>query len=540
MGGFAATNEDILQNILFRLPASSFASAACVNKSWNKVCDTVLAYPKFATALSLNPSLPDAVKEVLDKVLSEPIRPQFAIASIGLQFSLEAAHQLVLSPCCKFYLFYAMMIPLLLFLLDQTIFRIENFNTGLRLGAPTLTPCRSTKTTISKWFFNKRKCYFFAMLQITQKLDSKVSIVTSTACGIIGRDAITDKMKEGPRVTLVSKFLMDIKNYTASVSDTIAPEAMIMFGDQLVDLNHVLAEIDYAMPGDTVIAGDACSRFIYKSGHNSQAYNSDLYFFDAVALVFANDKNKPDDIGETQFHATMSTGVLSIGPELRAITVASKGSECSWLTMSLNGSDQILYSQRIFEDICGEKENEPGCFYIGVVKKRPSCIEQEKMELRTYLVFYEVIEANAEYLVVEGAGIQPGDTFQFYRSETALASETWRNSEGIDVLNPGSCYGYHYYRDSEGGVGNGGVFGGLLFSSQYCEETYFDSYPVYPNIPPTPLAGLFCAREIGRDFDTGPEEEEEEEEEESPARCSLHVCSSVFLLFYYEPPSPNL
>ncbi|KAK8560160.1 hypothetical protein V6N12_012963 [Hibiscus sabdariffa] len=516
MGGFAATNEDILQNILFRLPASSFASAACVNKSWNKVCDTVLAYPKFATALSLNPSLPDAVKEVLDKVLSEPIRPQFAIASIGLQFSLEAAHQL-----------------------------------------------------------------------ITQKLDSKVSIVTSTACGIIGRDAITDKMKEvrwymipelegsvsrefveefnrgilliigylpglkvdaipllrpkmGPRVTLVSKFLMDIKNYTASVSDTIAPEAMIMFGDQLVDLNHVLAEIDYAMPGDTVIAGDACSRFIYKSGHNSQAYNSDLYFFDAVALVFANDKNKPDDIGETQFHATMSTGVLSIGPELRAITVASKGSECSWLTMSLNGSDQILYSQRIFEDICGEKENEPGCFYIGVVKKRPSCIEQEKMELRTYLVFYEVIEANAEYLVVEGAGIQPGDTFQFYRSETALASETWRNSEGIDVLNPGSCYGYHYYRDSEGGVGNGGVFGGLLFSSQYCEETYFDSYPVYPNIPPTPLAGLFCAREIGRDFDTGPEEEEEEEEEESPARCSLHVCSSVFLLFYYEPPSPNL
>ncbi|KAK9045927.1 hypothetical protein V6N11_051830 [Hibiscus sabdariffa] len=483
MGGFTAANDDILQNILFRLPASSFASAACVNKSWNKVCETVLAYPKFATALSLNPSLPDAVKEVLDKVLSEPIRPQFAIASIGLQFSLEAAHQLV-----RWY-----MIPEL----DGSVSRefVEEFNRGILL--------------------------------------------------IIG---YLPGLK-GPGVTMVSKLLVDIKNYTASVSDTTAPEAMIVFGDQRVDLTHVLAEIDHDMPDDTVIAGDACSRFIYKSGQNSQAYNSDLYFFDAVALVFANVKNKPDDIGEIQFHATMSTGVLSIGPELRAITVASKGSEWSWLTISLNGSDQILYSQRILEEISRERENEPGIFYIGVLQKRPSCIEQEKMELRTYLVFYEVIEANAEYLVVEGAGIQPGDTFQFYHSETA--SETCRiTSDGIDILNPGSCYGYHYYRDSAGGVGNGGVFGGLLFSSQYCEETDFDTYPVYADTPPTPLAGLFCAREIGRDFDTSlelPEEEEEEgeggggaEEEESPARCSLHVCSSVFLLFYYEPPYPDL
>ena len=41
----------------------------------------------------------DAVKEVLEKVLSGPIRPLFAIASIGLQFNLEAAHQLVLTLC---------------------------------------------------------------------------------------------------------------------------------------------------------------------------------------------------------------------------------------------------------------------------------------------------------------------------------------------------------------------------------------------------------------------------------------------------------
>jgi hypothetical protein len=39
------------------------------------------------------------VKEVFDKVLAEPIRPQFAIACIGVQFSLEETHKLVLILC---------------------------------------------------------------------------------------------------------------------------------------------------------------------------------------------------------------------------------------------------------------------------------------------------------------------------------------------------------------------------------------------------------------------------------------------------------
>ena len=47
------------------------------------------------------------------------------------------------------------------------------------------------------------------------------------------------------------------------------------------------------MPEETVIVGDASSRFLCRSGHNSQNYNADLYFFDAVALVFARDKDKP-------------------------------------------------------------------------------------------------------------------------------------------------------------------------------------------------------------------------------------------------------
>ncbi|KAJ0785385.1 putative F-box domain-containing protein [Helianthus annuus] len=50
-------SEDLLQNIVARLPATSFASAACVSRSWNVVCDRVLSRPKFASACSLNRSL---------------------------------------------------------------------------------------------------------------------------------------------------------------------------------------------------------------------------------------------------------------------------------------------------------------------------------------------------------------------------------------------------------------------------------------------------------------------------------------------------
>ncbi|KAG8496523.1 hypothetical protein CXB51_007640 [Gossypium anomalum] len=531
MGGFAAVNDDILQNILFRLPASSFASAACVSKSWNKVCDRVLTCPKLASALSLNPSLPDAVKEALDKVLSKPIRPQFAIASIGLQFSLEAAHQI-----------------------------------------------------------------------ITERLGSKVPVVTNAACGIIGRDAITNTMREvrwhmipaedgsvsreseefnrgivlivgylpglkvdsipllrpkmEHRVTMVDRFMMDIRNYTVSVSGSVIPAGVIMFGDQHIDLTPVLAELDCVMPEETVIVGEASSRFVCKTARNSEEYNPDLYFFDAVALVFAKDKNKPPvlacfnlvvllihsdiefwyGIGETRFHATLSTGVMPFGPELKAISVTAKGTECSWLTASMNGYHQILDSQRLLDDISEEMDDEAADLYIGVIQKRPSSLELEKMKLRTYLAFYEVLGGDEEYLVVDGVGIKPGDTFLFYHSDSATASSSCLNAfEKLKVLKPAASSSRNPYSNMDS---NGGVFGGLLFSSHYRGETYFDSFPIYSNFPGTPLAGIVCNREIGRDSTAA--SMWQEAKEESPARCSLHVCTTVYLVFVYVPPSPNL
>ncbi|KAK8690840.1 hypothetical protein V6N13_074366 [Hibiscus sabdariffa] len=113
-------------------------------------------------------------------------------------------------------------------------------------------------------------------------------------------------------------------------------------------------------------------------------------------------------------------------------------------------------------------KDEAAGLYIGVIQKRPSCIEQEKMEPRTYLVFYEVTVANAGYLVVKGVGIQPGDTFLFYHSDSATASATCHSAfEKFQVLNPASSSRNLDSRDSAGGGSNGEVFGGLIFSSRY-------------------------------------------------------------------------
>ncbi|KAK7838495.1 f-box/lrr-repeat protein [Quercus suber] len=66
---FELINDDVLQKILEKLPALSFASAACI-----------------------------AVQEVFDKALSKPIRPHFAIVNIGSRFRLSEAFNFWLIP----------------------------------------------------------------------------------------------------------------------------------------------------------------------------------------------------------------------------------------------------------------------------------------------------------------------------------------------------------------------------------------------------------------------------------------------------------
>nr|XP_009621682.1 F-box/LRR-repeat protein At5g63520-like [Nicotiana tomentosiformis] len=82
--------EDLLHNILSKLPAVECATAACVSRSWNLIITRLLFLPNLFSSLSRNPNLQGAVNEVVEKVLERPIRPQFVIASIG-PFDLQEA-----------------------------------------------------------------------------------------------------------------------------------------------------------------------------------------------------------------------------------------------------------------------------------------------------------------------------------------------------------------------------------------------------------------------------------------------------------------
>lgn len=52
--------------------------------------------------------------------------------------------------------------------------------------------------------------------------------------------------------------------------------------------------VDYIMPEETAIVGDAKGSFLFRRRDETKNYSGDLFFFDAAALVFARDQNKSD------------------------------------------------------------------------------------------------------------------------------------------------------------------------------------------------------------------------------------------------------
>ncbi|XP_062115919.1 F-box/LRR-repeat protein At5g63520 isoform X2 [Humulus lupulus] len=508
---FFPLTDDLLHNILSRLPAVSFASAACVSKSWNQLCNQVLSRPKLTSALSLDPSPKIAVREVVDKVLAEPIRPHFVIASVGSGFRLYEVSRL-----------------------------------------------------------------------ISRRLGSKTPLIISTSLGVIGRDANTDEVKEvhffvkwisfggdlsdddgsitaeddnygivltvgfvpglvvdvvpllrptkEPRNALLEKFVTDIRDFSSSVSGGKSPVGIILFGEGLVDMKPILNILDYAMPKETVIVGDERGRFLYRSRNESQNFcGSAKYFTDAVALVFARDRNRDYGNGNIQFHVALSNGVSPVGPRYKAVSVKRNCSDHStWLTAKLEGQQAVLDGQRILNDINNALGDhvDSSDLYIGVTKRRNCTIRSEKPRLITSLAFHGVVEGDEEYLYVSGEGIRTGDYFQFYRSDPEAAFHSI-NSVSQKIKN--------LKLDQNQKNRSPEIFGGLIFSCYGRSEPFFtsntDSGPFVENLADVPFAGIFCGGEIGR----GPTSLIEEGQQESPLSCCLHVYSAVYLVMTCTP-----
>ncbi|KAF9618149.1 hypothetical protein IFM89_000552 [Coptis chinensis] len=317
VGGINLIGEDTLEEILSRLPASSFASATCVNRSWSHLCNRILTKPKLVSALSLNPNLNVAVSEVVEKVLAQPIRPHFAIASIGSKFSLPATRKLIASR------------------LGTGIPIIVSEAYGI-IGKDVLTG------------HHKEVNWLETDVDETGKNCAGIVLTVGFLPGLKVCSIPLMKTVEGPsQQSTIDKFVTDIKDYTASVSDCNSPVGIILFADRNADMGAVLEKMDCAMSKETIIIGDESNCFLWNDGEGFKE--------DAIALVFATDRDKPGGIGEVHFSLALSTGVSPVGPVYKAASVRvvkdEEGICYTWLTARRKGSLEKLDGQVILEEI---------------------------------------------------------------------------------------------------------------------------------------------------------------------------------------------
>ncbi|KAJ0776099.1 putative F-box domain, FIST domain, F-box-like domain superfamily protein [Helianthus annuus] len=481
-------SEDLLQNIVSRLPAVSFASAACVSRSWNVVCDRVLSRPKLASACSFNHTLQDAVEEVVNKVLSEPIRPHFAIASFGgyhEESCLGEAHQLITAA------------------LGAHVPVISNHPDGI-IGKGAI----SDKVYEVEWYFRP------------DEVDS-VMLIVGFLPGLKVTIIPLLKQIQEPETVMIDEFVTDIREFSTSVSGCDSPAAIIMFADHYyADMRDVIEQLDYAMSPETVIVGDALSKFRFT---NDAQFGSSA----AVSLVFAVEMNKPPGIGETQFHAVLSSGLSPVGPTYTT-SVIEKTGVFTDIAARREGSVDNIDGETLLNQVKDELGGEDKFWdlFIGVTKKRKYSIRQEKVGSMTSLAFHLVLGRSPRGFYVHGGGLKTDDTFRFYYSNpTTALSSTAAVSSHLRSFNQG--------RNDTTVVDKVEVFGGLIFA---CPDTFdkpnIKSSPFLDNFPGVTLGGSFCSSMIGRRVLTKYVKESQEQKE---VQCCVHVNGSVYLIMSYTP-----
>jgi hypothetical protein len=260
----AAMNEDLLHNILLRLPAKSFAFASCVNRFWSSVCNRILSRPKMISAFSRNPDQLRAGEEVLDKVLSEPIRPQFVIANItcgNMEETLTLITERVGSR-----------VPIIVSVVTGIL--------GKEACNDKAGEVRLHSTSDDELF---DVANFAILLTIGYLPGMKVDIIP----------VIQAKGESGAEME--DKFVMDIRNYMSMVSGhAAAPACLILFAEDTHATEPVLHKLDYAMPAETVIVGGQIGEFLHKRGNeprNVQLQKDDIRVL--AGLIFARDRHRP-------------------------------------------------------------------------------------------------------------------------------------------------------------------------------------------------------------------------------------------------------
>ncbi|KAE8705184.1 F-box family protein, putative isoform 3 [Hibiscus syriacus] len=271
--GFSLMTSDLLDNILSRLPAKSFASAAAVRKDWNSACSRILSRPKLSSAISFNPVPLDALQELFEKVMSEPIRPHFVMASVGLGSEFD----------------------------DILQFMVKKF--GSR--TPIIVVC--AKGILGR----DARTQEFREVVWTENTDEEITVNTGTELTVgfvpgLKVDVIpllrrSEAEPPNCSMPMVYKFVRDIKNFTSPVSGSTSPQAIMIGIVQCLRKQSLWARKDVS-----------CDR--------SNATSNVEQSTDAVALVFARDRsNKAHGIGNIEFHFAASNGSTAIGPKFKVV-----------------------------------------------------------------------------------------------------------------------------------------------------------------------------------------------------------------------------
>lgn len=510
--------DDLLHNILSRLPALACANAACVNRSWNLIITSLLSLPNLSSALSINPSLQDAVHEAVDKVLSKPVRPQFAIASIGPTFSLQQAHQLITGKLGS-------RIPIIT-LISQGIFGCNAVNDEFEevqwqfIENDEAHPDHGNENhgvLLTVGFFPGLKVSLIPLLSKTQ----------------------------GTQALMIDELVRNIRECSSSVSGSASPVAILLFSDHETDMKPVLQKLDYAFCPETVIVGEGGSQFLYQGEAAVNHCNDAEYSSAAVALSFLRDTGNPPGVGETQFHVVLAPGIAQIGPTYKAVAVKERPRDFStWLTAKREAQVESLDGLTMLDQIYDEFGGDLYCsaLYIGVSKRRKCSIGKERASWIYLQEFHEVLRGDEEYLYVNGVGIRSGDSFQFYLANANATRDSCNNASNnltclkrdLDHQNAGRSTSNNVNSKKKS------VFGCIMFSccgrGEFFLQPILDCSPFMENFPEITFSGTFSAAEIARgDLSPyGPVSEEH-----SSLRCCLHVYSTVYLIMSYTPASPS-
>ncbi|KAL1814579.1 hypothetical protein ACET3Z_017153 [Daucus carota] len=527
-----AIGDDLFRNILNRLPAVHFASAACVSRSWHRVCDSILSTPKLASALSLNPSIQDAVEEVCSKVFAEPIRPHFAIVAIGQSFEMHVALRLITKK------------------LGSGIPIICTAAFGL-MGRDVAT---NSFKEIPQWgeeeeddFFNNGYMYdpsVYADPEFWDRPKTPSNPAVLLTVGFLpGMKVAAVTMSQSKKdVPCVDEFVTNIRECSAIASGVTSPIAIMLFVGLGTYMDPVLEKLDCAMSPETAIVGDGSSVFL--CGGNCVQQNS-KYSVAGVGLLFMRDRDKPHGIGNIQFHVALSTGMSPIGPMYKAVSVREiRDKGTTWLTARREGSIDKLDGQSILHQIYDEM---PGrikypSLCLGVLKRRKCFLGSSEMKWITSQVFHEVHGGDEAHLFVEGRGIKSGDPFRVFQSDShkALSSlesvyDKFRSlkQHSSSAVGSSSCL--------TPTLGNNDIiFGGIIFACIGRDDRFFNKYdvdstPFVENFPGVPLAGLYCGN-----FELCRGDSSSYDQESGSYLSFAHSYSSVYFVMSYTPSGSGI